>query len=61
VRALRRLLEEALRSGRSFRSMRPGSSAGGRWPGETLRPLDARVAPPLVGPVESKDQHGVCR
>jgi len=30
-----------------LRSMRPGSSAGGRWPGATLRPPDAREAPPI--------------
>jgi hypothetical protein len=29
-----------------LRSMRPGSSAGGRWPGATLRPSEAREVPP---------------
>lgn len=38
-----------------LRSMRPGSSAGGRWPGATLRPSEAREAPPK-GRTPSKEE-----
>lgn len=42
--------------------VRPGSSAGGRWPGATLRPTEAREIPPSVGLVEEKqNQHRVFR
>jgi hypothetical protein len=43
---------EVLRSSRPFGRVRPGLSAGGHWPGVTLRPVESRELPPLVGLVE---------
>jgi hypothetical protein len=42
------------------RSMRPGSSAGGRWPGATLRSPEAREVRRKAGPAEGSRTGTAC-